>query len=329
MKATIIIRKKPQGENSIEELACRLAKDLDVSIVPVPYHSTTVINLFKNIHFVRKLRSPVFHVISPSEAYLLPFLRGKRIITYHDLGTVFSARNRLYRFMRFLLHIFPSKYFADQITFVSEQTKREYLAATKYKRLERLHVIYNSYDERLIPVENKTQNEKFTVLQIGTAKRKNLMSTIHACVGLPIRLNIIGKLTDEYLGALSRYNIDYKNSFDISYEKIVECYNQCDIVCFPSFYEGFGIPLIEANVMQKPIIAGDIPVLHEIGDDAALFVNPKSVEEIRDAIISLMTDSALREKYIQAGITNAKKYGHRYIANEYYQIYSKSLNTSL
>ncbi|MBR1638756.1 MAG: glycosyltransferase [Treponema sp.] len=321
----ILIRKKQVGENSIEEIAYRLSKDLNIPVVCVPYYSTSIINLMKNIIFARQLAAPVFHILTPSEAYLLPFLKGKKCITYHDLGTVFNARNKIYKLMRIFLHILPSKYFADRITFVSEQTKQEWLKTTKSKKKDILSVIYNAYDERLIPQESSIKNEAFTILQIGTAKRKNLISTIRACDGLNVKLNIIGKLNEEQKNELTNLKINYKNSFDISYEEVIENYRNCDIVCFPTFYEGFGVPLIEANAMHKPIIAGDIPVLHEIGENAAFFVNPNSVEEIRTAIKRLMMDEGLRTQLVESGIENAKKYEHRHIACLYKKLYEELL----
>ena len=276
--------------------------------------------------FVRQLKAPVIHIITPSEAYLLPFLQGKRIITYHDLGTVFSARNRIFKIARKFLHILPSKYFADEITFVSEQTKNEYINVTGYKKRERLHVIYNAYDERLIPTNSIRKNDKFTILSVGTAKRKNLLSTIRAIRGLDIKLSIVGKLNEEQKLELKTNQIDYENMYDIAYEEIIEQYNRCDIVCFPTFYEGFGCPLIEANAMEKPIVAGDIPVLHEIGDKAAYFVNPNSVEEIRKAIVDLMENSSLRNMYIQAGKKNIERFAHSAIASDYGLLYKSVLS---
>ena len=77
--------------------------------------------------------------------------------------------------------------------------------------------------------------------------------------------------------------------------------------------------------MHKPIIAGDIPVLHEIGENAAFFVNPNSVEEIRTAIKRLMMDEGLRTQLVESGIENAKKYEHRHIACLYKKLYEELL----
>ena len=170
----ILIRRKQVGENSIEEIAYRLSKDLNIPVVCVPYYSTSIINLLKNILFVRQLKASVFHILTPSEAYLLPFLQGKRCITYHDLGTVFNARNKIYKLMRIFLHILPSKYFANRITFVSEQTKQEWLKTTKSKKQDILSVIYNAYDERLIPQESSIKKKFLPYYKLALQKERIL-----------------------------------------------------------------------------------------------------------------------------------------------------------
>ena len=108
----------------------------------------------------------------------------------------------------------------------------------------------------------------------------------------------------------------------MSYEEIIRKYDNCDIVSFPTFYEGFGVPLIEANAMHKPIIAGDIPVLHEVGgNDAAFFVNPNSIESIKNAIITLKEDVELRNTYISNGIKNLERFAHMTISKQYEELY--------
>lgn len=318
-KPVMVLRKKLEGENSIEEIAYHFKRMMDIELIILPCYSRRIKDVIKNICFIRNIDAPVFHLIS-TEAYLLPFINTKKIITYHDLGTINNSRNWLYKIMRRILFIYPSSYFSDYVTFISNESRLEYINFMKIKKDNKLRVIYNPYDERLIPVKYE-KNEKFTILHIGTAERKNLLSTIEACKGLDIKLIVIGKLSSTQLEALLRYKIDYTNLYDINYHDIVNYYNLCDLVSFPSSYEGFGVPIVEANVMRKPIFAGDIPILHEVANDSAIFVNPYNVNEIREVIVRLMGDESLREELIKKGIINAIRFQQDKIIKQYEELY--------
>lgn len=322
-KPVMILRKKLVGENSIEELAYHFKRIMNIELIVLPYSGQKIIDIIRNIIFIRKIKASVFHFIS-TDAYLLPFVKGRKIITYHDLGTINNSRNKLYRFVRRCLFIYPSKHFAHEITFVSKESECEYLKFVKPKSNDNFHVIYNPYDERLKYFETEA-NSKFTILHIGTAERKNLVSTIKACKNLDIKLNIIGKLNAEQLQTLEDCGTEYDNFYDISYEEVIRYYANCDIVSFPSSYEGFGLPIIEANVMRKPIFVGDIPILHEVANDSALFVDPKDIGSVRNAIVSLKQNKELRDILIEKGLKNIIRFQQNTIKEQYEKLYNVNL----
>ena len=317
----MILRKKMEGENSIEELAYTLTKQMDIPLITLPEYSSSIRGLRANIQFIKNIDAPVLHFFS-TEAYLLPFAKGKKIITYHDLGTIFNSRNELYRIIRKFLFIYPSKYWADAITFISNESMKEYIGFTHYKKKNKLSVIYNPFNPRLLKIERRgDSNLIFTILHIGTALRKNLISTIKACVGLDVELVIIGKLLDEQRNLLESEGIQFRNYVDISFEEVMQQYSYCDIVSFPSSYEGFGMPIIEANAVGKPIFVGDIPILHEIGGEAVVYVDPHDIDEIRKIILQLKNDSEFRNSLIEKGKENIKRFEISSITQMYLDLY--------
>ena len=316
-KTIIILRKQIEGEHSIEELAYRLANKFNLEVICMPHHSTHIINLIKNIFFVKKISAPIYYIISPSEAYLLPFMKGKKIITYHDLGTLLNSRNVIYKYFKTKIFLRPAIKYADCITFVSNQTKKEFESFFQIKNSKKLTVIYNSYNPAFMSLQEKQKNDFFTILHVGTAPRKNLTNVLKAIKGLHVRIIIIGKLNQVQREILNTNSFNYENRFDISTNELVKLYKTCDLITFPSSYEGFGMPIIEANAAQIPIIAGDIEILHEIGNNAAYFVNGKNVCSIRSGILRLMEDEELRKILIRNGIENCKRFSEEKIYLQY------------
>lgn len=319
----IFLRKKSNGENSIEEFAYRIAEATGAIVKVCPCYSTTLKGMLLNIKFARKEQGKVNHIVAQTESYLVPFLKGKSIVTFHDLGTLYSSRNFLYKVLKILIYLKCAEFFSDAITFVSNQTMNEFFKQ-KWKKKLNLNVIYNSYDNRLIPNDVSDIEIKPIVLQIGTGSRKNLESTIRAMVDIDAKLLVVGKLTENQITLLKECNINFENYVDISYEKIIECYNRAMIIAFPTFYEGFGLPVIEANVMRKPIISSDLPIIHEVGGDSVLYINPNDVHSISEAFKNLLSEKEVYDKFVKNGIENAKRFSSETIYKQYQALY-KSL----
>lgn len=95
---------------------------------------------------------------------------------------------------------------------------------------------------------------------------------------------------------------------------------------FPSLYEGFGLPVIEAMACGTPVITSNITSLPEVAGEAAILVDPQSIEQIKVAIVKLCSDEALRKKLIEAGIAQAKKFSWDIVTNKVQDVLSKLEN---
>lgn len=105
---------------------------------------------------------------------------------------------------------------------------------------------------------------------------------------------------------------------------LVKIYNLATVYCQPSFYEGFGLPVLEAQASGCPVIASKIQVHVEIAEDSALFFDPKSPQDLAAKITKMLKESDLKEKLIAAGLTNSKKYSWEKTAKATAEVY-KSL----
>lgn len=107
--------------------------------------------------------------------------------------------------------------------------------------------------------------------------------------------------------------------------KLPELYRNATAVLYPSRYEGFGLPVLEAMQCGAPVVASDIPVLREAGGEAALYASPDSAEAWADRMASLLTDAPLRKRHSLLGIDRAKMFSWRRTALAFQELYERCL----
>lgn len=102
-------------------------------------------------------------------------------------------------------------------------------------------------------------------------------------------------------------------------------YAAATVFAFPSLYEGFGLPVVEAMACGAPVLTSDVSATAEVAGDAALLVDPLSITSIRDGLRDLLTDEARRRALAAAGIARAAEYSWRRAAGETYAVYERAL----
>ena len=134
-------------------------------------------------------------------------------------------------------------------------------------------------------------------------------------------LIIIGQLSFEQEKLLRIHKINFKNYVNIQFAEVISLYKKADIVTFVSTYEGFGLPIIEANATGRVVITSNISSMPEVAGDAALFVDPYNPEDIKAGIQKVIQNKKLRNQLIQNGLQNAKRFSPQTIANHYVKLY--------
>ena len=297
--------------------------EVDALCLPVPNYSPK--GLWQNIKTARKVVKDkgydIVH-ITGAEHYLIPFLKGQKVvITVHDLGFFTNHKWTLRAWMKYYGWIFTLK-FADRITFISEKSMKEAESLVKLKD-ECLRVVHNAvspdftFSSRLLNLNSPV------VLHIGTKSNKNLDNTILALKNSKCKLRIIGKLNEVQMTLLQLYNISYSVAENLTDNQIVEEYRNCDIVNFPSFYEGFGMPIIEGQAIGRPVLTSNLVPMNEIAGDAAILVNPADVDSIRQGYDHILQNWS---SFVDRGLKNVQRFSVEKIAKEYYQIYKELLN---
>ncbi|MCT4587347.1 MAG: glycosyltransferase family 4 protein [Carboxylicivirga sp.] len=254
--------------------------------------------------------------------FITPFLSKKRTInTYHDFTFLKNSKG-LKRFLLWLFWVYIPVKRSKYLTVISEVTKQELIQYSGCKA-DKITVIPNiiSQDFKAMP---KVFNSKCpTILHIGTTPNKNLERLIKALEGLQCRLHIIGKLNESLMLLLQQCNTNYTNEFQIPEEALRQAYVNCDSLSFCSLNEGFGLPILEAQATGRPVVTSKLSSMPEVAGDAACLVNPYDVNAIREGIVKVINDKAYRQKLIDKGFENIKRFNAKVVAAQYEALYQK------
>jgi glycosyltransferase involved in cell wall biosynthesis len=332
MKTKILfIERKLEAGISIEKVFRQIAKKLskdkfDYSFQQLTY-SNNAFGTLKNLLFYRKSKNDIYHVTGHVHYITLILPKEKTVLTIHDLG-ILNIRKGLRRFiLKKLLVDFPIRKL-KYITAVSETTKSEILFYAKCDE-NRIRVIENPLQEHFYLSKKKRFNAICPgILQIGTTKNKNLENLIKALNGIECKLTIVGKIEQEVIKLLSKYKINYSNKLNLDNDQIKNEYQDADMVTFCSTYEGFGLPIIESQAMQTPVIISNISPLREVAGGAAVLVNPNDYSDIRKGILKIINDEKFRDSLVEKGLENIKRFEPKYISGLYEKLYEE-IKTSI
>jgi|SaaInlStandDraft_1057018.scaffolds.fasta_scaffold16998_3 glycosyltransferase involved in cell wall biosynthesis len=267
-----------------------------------------------------KFKGDIFHV-SGDILFSILFNRSKKkVITILDLR--YKTYDQFFKkiILKFLWFKLPIKY-SDLILTISEEVKKEIIKEFKVPT-DKIKVVYVPFDKSKFKNKTirKSVRDKINVLIIGTKKNKNLSNILIACKNIKtIHLNIIGKIPEELLPLTK--DISFKEYIGINDKEVASLYQKSSVLCFPSFFEGFGMPIIEANLSGLPVVCSNIEVLKEIAGNSALFVDPFKADEIKQSIIRIEKNKNLRDELIQKGYENSKKFELKQIIKRYSDAY--------
>jgi glycosyltransferase involved in cell wall biosynthesis len=280
-------------------------------------------NIVANIVAAGKKQSVVNHITGDIHYVALGMKKRNTVLTIHDCVflTKYSKWNVKYWLLKFLWYQLPMMH-ARTITVISEKTKRELVKLTGANE-NKIKVIPNFFDPRFQFSPKIFNKENPRILQIGTKDNKNLINLAQALKGLRCELHIVGNLNAATIEVLEANRIQYKNFANLSFDELKQQYLQCDMVTFVSTYEGFGLPILEACAVGRPLITSRISPMDEIADDAACKVNPWNVLDIRRGISKVIEDADYRDQLINNGWKMRYRYSIENITAQYADIYQQ------
>ncbi|GET46054.1 glycosyltransferase family 4 protein [Capnocytophaga felis] len=288
----------------------------------------------------KKEKLDIYHGLS-GEIPLGIYKNTRTIVTIHDL--IFLRYPHLYSFFDRKIHYWKFLYAAlksHHIIAISEQTKRDIVEFFSIPP-EKISVVYQGCHKafkQLYPEEKKQEirqkynlPEKF-VLNVGAIEpRKNALEIVKAIKDLDISLVLIGKKT-KYFEKIEKFCVENKMQNrvfvlkNVSMEDLAIIYQLATIFCYPSVFEGFGIPIIEALFSKVPVITSSGSCFAEAGGKHSVYVDLNNASaEIKQAILAISTNEEKRKLMSEKGFEYAQKFTDKSVFKQLMEVYKTKI----
>ncbi|MBI5303371.1 MAG: glycosyltransferase family 4 protein [Chloroflexi bacterium] len=279
------------------------------------------------------LHSPDF--IPPSRT------RFPGVITVHDLAFLLYPRFLTRESARYYGQVDIAARQADHIIAVSQSTKRDLIRLLGVPE-NKVSVIHEAAHPLFAPVTNTEALERTRARYYLTAPFFLFVSTLEPRKNLPTLLRAFRQLRDKYkitatlalVGnrgwladevdrVIAELNLGDTVRFlgGIPNDELVYLYNAAAAFVFPSFYEGFGLPPLEAMACGTPVITSNVSSLPEVVGDAALLINPEDVDALAVAMSRVLSDEKLRREMRDKGLKRAQGFSWERAARETLDVY--------
>ena len=323
----LLFRKKDPKFYSIEKIFGAIAPSLETTYKVTAHRLSRFSNglwsIFRNIAEVYRLNADVVHVTGDVHYAILGCGSKRAILTIHDCN--FLKNNAGFkRWVLKKLYLELPAQRADIVTTISPKSCAEIAAALNWDK-NKIRVIPNPVPPEFRFVDKPFDKADPVVLFIGTTPNKNLERSILALRGLNIRLYILGSpsLTQQQL--MQEHHIRFTSYEGLTDLQVAELYQTADLVLYPSLYEGFGMPVIEAQRSGRILVTSNIEPMVSVSGGGAFFVDPYHPDSIRKGVLNAIGDEEQRKAHISKGFENVKQYSLETIAAQYLALYVEVL----
>ena len=308
--------------------------------LPQGFVNTAWSNLWRNQRIVKDLtkdKIDIFHGLSGEIPLGLKKANIKSIVTIHDL--IFLRHPELYHpidrwiYKKKFMHACRT---SDRIVAISECTKNDIVDLFHIAE-DKIDVIYQGCHESFKTEKTEDQKKKLRkrlnlpkefLLNVGTIEsRKNILPVVQAIKDIDIPLVIVGKPTGYYQQIktyIRQHNMENRIFFfqGLDMEELAVLYATATIFIYPSIYEGFGIPIIEALYSGTPVITSNMGVFPEAGGPSSCYIDPTDVTQIAYALITLLADVSKRKEMIKKGLEFVQKFNDDILAKQWKEYYA-------
>lgn len=328
MRVNIFIRNPYRlGNFSVEifykELINELENKIDIKLIRVPFKNKGIIPRLLNILFCAVNQVEINHVVGDISYCTLLMKKKRLVLTILDCVSL----NRHRGVKKYLLKLFLFKLpiiKSSSVIVISDATKNDLNHFINLKKV----------DYKVIPVTvsktffnskfklNPTKKFNKNFLIIGTAPNKNIERIALALEGIECKFSIIGKLNSRQKKQLISSKIDFKEiAYPLTENQIINEYKNSDLLIFCSELEGFGMPIIEANLMGVNVLTSNVSSMPYVASDSAVYVDPFNIQSIKDGIVRIIDNGKLRDQLLLKGLKNSNRFLIKPIADKHLELY--------
>jgi glycosyltransferase involved in cell wall biosynthesis len=316
---------RPVGNYSVEfifeDVRNRLNGNIQARTAYSKYESAGLFKRIYNCIEAAFRQSEVNHVTGDINYLGLLLSRKRTIQTILDCVHLNTSSGLKYKVLKLFWLSIPARR-SSYLTAISNSTKNEIL---KHVHCDpsKIRVIYVAISGKFRKKEKAFNKKEPRILQVGAAHNKNIPRLVEALEGIPCVLEIIGKKEQQYEDMMKSRGIKYEYRSGLSDEEMIRRYEEADIISLASTYEGFGMPILEAQAIGRPVITSNLYSMPEVAGEAACLVDPFDVSSIRNAVIRVIEDDAYRSELITRGFDNVKRFDADTIAHQYLELYKE------
>lgn len=327
LTVTLLMRPRTERSYSIEAVFDTVAAHLPPDIAPTalvpPHRSRGFWPRLRGIWHVHRAtrEAGVVHMTGDAHYLVLGLPRGKAVLTVHDCDFLEQSRG-LKRFVLWLIWLRLPAAWVAAITVVSDESKRRLLSWLRIDP-DRIEVIENPLSKPFPRDDRPFDSARPRLMMVGTGPHKNIDRVAEAVAGLPVVLEVIGWLSADRLARLRAGGLTVETCHDLSDAELAQAYRRADILMFPSLAEGFGLPILEAQSVGRPVVTSDRAPMRDVAGEAALKVDPEDGRAIRAAVERLIVDPSLRAKLVEAGFDNVAHFAPERAAARYADLYRR------
>jgi glycosyltransferase involved in cell wall biosynthesis len=332
IRVHFFFRRAVPGEHfSIERLFRTIARALPVERYEIrflicPFESKGVVRRAALVIWAAFKQGDINHITGDVNFLGLLMSRRRTILTLHDSASM----ERLRGWRRFFYDIFwlqlPIRR-AARVTAVSRATLEETARHVPPAR-SRLAVVPNCVTGDVRLSRRPSLRLRPRILAVGTKPNKNLMRVLEALRVIQCRLVVVGSLAAGQAALIAQAGLDVENHPTLDDMEIANQYSAADLVLFVPTYEGFGLPILEAQAAGRPLITSRRAPMEEVAGEGSCLVDPEDVGEIREAVLRVINDDDYRESLVQAGLRNVQQYAPDVVAGRYAALYEEMLADS-
>jgi len=328
---------------SWNSLLCEILfqKALQVNNVAALY-SEEILRIVSQSFFILKIsrkfsRFHVCHIVSPALAFAVPLMMKAKVVTVHDLIPFLRARSITDLFIRKSMNLVKN---VERIICVSENTKKDLLYFVDVDP-KKIRVIYQGIDHELFKPRDKLEArrrlglplDRPIILNVGSEEPRKNIPTLVKAFGILVKdipnamLIRVGSPTNATKRLVHSQGLEGKIVYlRPTDEDLSLLYNASDVFVFPSYYEGFGLPLLEAMASGCPVIASNRTSIPEVVGDGGILLDPFDVDGFAHWTREILSNEDLRIKLSEKGYRRSMNFSWEKCARETLDVYREALD---